>query len=149
MSQTGTLDAEGAHSTILKAATHAGGTCSAHPTGPLLRPGETTTHHEVAVEICRVFEYQITNIKGLKVSSLFFLMPLGLAWSILEQDSLYTGWITEMLASTPITKGYTIRGNSLGFGLYEIPGHVNDVTLLKHSEERSGKLGTEWSPMIG
>jgi len=139
----GTLDPQNAQSIILKAAAHTRGD-SLPFDDPLLRPGETIFHHEVAIEICKTFEFQLQNVKNLRVSSLYFLMPLGLAWSILEHDAKYTDWITRMLNSTKITQGYTIKENAFGFGIYEIPRYENDhVEILKELEVRSRRVRIE------
>jgi hypothetical protein len=128
---------------ILKAAVHAKGSRLLID-DPLLGPGETLFHHEVAVEICRIFEFQLQNVKSLRVSSLYFLMPLGLAWSILEHDTKYTDWITSMLSSTKITQGYTIKENAFGFGMYEIPRYENDhLGILKELEMRTKRMRVE------
>lgn len=48
-----------------------------------------------------------------------------------------------MLSSSIVTKGYTIKENSFGFGTYEIPKYVNDVTILKELEERTRNMRIE------
>jgi len=94
---------------------------------PLLRPAETVFLRDIAVEICRAFEFQIYNIRNLKVSLPFFMMPLGLAFSVLENEPVFTNWIDEMLASSRVTKGYTMNENAFGFGNIAIPrvAHYN------------------------
>ncbi|KAG8528674.1 uncharacterized protein KY384_006361 [Bacidia gigantensis] len=100
-------------------------------------PGSATKLKEVAIEIYHVFDFQMRNIRGHRVSSLFFLMPIGLAWSVLQGDEKWRSSITETLALSRVTKGYQagqnpiIRGgdggeevverNAFGFGAYAVP----------------------------
>lgn len=94
-------------------------------TTPLHLPGSATQLRTVAIEICLAFDFQIRNI-GEKnnndhVSALFFLMPIGLAWSVLERDANWKTFISEALASSFVTRGYETGQNVFGFGAYAVP----------------------------
>ncbi|OCL03880.1 hypothetical protein AOQ84DRAFT_442428 [Glonium stellatum] len=84
-------------------------------------PGQAISLRDPAIEICRVFEFQIANMENSKDSALFFLFPLGLAWSVLEQEAPFREWIRGMLDSSRVTRGYAIGQNLWGFGNYNIP----------------------------
>lgn len=92
-----------------------------HPAGPLHLPGEAAQLRDIAVEICMAFDFQIRNIKDQAVSSLFFLMPIGLAWSVLEREEAWTTVISDGLASSFVTHGYQTGRNVFGFGSYAVP----------------------------
>lgn len=88
---------------------------------PLHLPGEVIQLHDIAVEICMAFDFQIRNIKDNTVSSLFFLMPIGLAWSVLERDEEWKKIINEGLASSHVTSGFQTGENVFRFGSYAVP----------------------------
>lgn len=117
------LDPLNVHSAILDAAGNAKdlSSCRYSTLGPLHLPGEAFQLREIAVEICMAFDFQIRNIKDNAVSSLFFLMPIGLAWSVLEHEEEWTSVISEGLASSYVTRGYQTGQNVFGFGSYAIP----------------------------
>ena len=85
---------------------------------PLALPGTSLSLHPLAVEICRVFEYQCRNVQHSKASALFCLLPIGLASSVLDRETRYQEWIRSMLDMSTITKGYAIGQNMMGFGFY-------------------------------
>ncbi|KAH8656685.1 hypothetical protein BGZ60DRAFT_532268 [Tricladium varicosporioides] len=95
---------------------------------PLLFPGQKVQLRDLAIEICQAFEWQIHNIKNHRSSSRFFLMPVGMAWSVLEKDEEYRTWITGMLDSSRVTRGYALSGNSFGFGNYAFPSISEGLT---------------------
>lgn len=117
------LDPLNVHSTVLDAAGNAQDPSSHRyiTLSPLHRPGETFKLREVAVEICMAFDFQVRNIKDNAVSSLFFLMPIGLAWSVLEHDEHWKSVIIEGLATSHVTRGYQTEQNVFGFGSYAVP----------------------------
>jgi hypothetical protein len=94
---------------------------SVDSTGSLLVPGATFHLRETAIEICRCFSFQIDNIKGQYVSSLFFLLPVGIGWSVLERDPEWKVAISEELASSRTTRGYLMGQNVFGFGSFAVP----------------------------
>jgi hypothetical protein len=97
--------------------------------GPLHLAGQAVHLRDAALEICRCMEYHIQNIKYGHNSSLFYLFPIGMAWSVLQAEELYKQWIVDMLNSSYITKGYVTGENSCGFGsFYRIPS-VTATTL--------------------
>ena len=89
--------------------------------GPLHLPGQSIQLWDIAIEICRVFDFVIRNIKNKVVSSLFFLMPIGLACSVLDHDERWTKAINDSLASSHVTTGYKTGQNIFGFGSYAFP----------------------------
>jgi hypothetical protein len=117
------LDPSNVHAAVLDAASRSNGSSSRwHTThGPLHLPGEAMQLRDIAIEICRAFDFQIRNIKENVVSSLFFLMPIGLAWSVLEHDEEWKRAINQSLASSYITSGYQTGKNVFGFGSYAVP----------------------------
>lgn len=117
------LDPLNIYSIIMVAAGHTQDPSSCRYTtlGPLHLPGEAIQLRDVAVEICKAFDFQIRNIKDKAVSSLFFLMPIGLAWSALEHEEEWKRFISEGLASSHVTRGYQTGKNVFGFGSYAIP----------------------------
>lgn len=117
------LDPLNTHYTVLNAAgtSKDASTCRYNTLGPLNLPGEAVQLREIAVEICMAFDFQVRNIKNHAVSSLFFLMPIGLAWSVLEHEEEWKKVIDEGLASSHVTKGYQTEQNAFGFGSYAVP----------------------------
>ncbi|KAF2462353.1 hypothetical protein BDY21DRAFT_418252 [Lineolata rhizophorae] len=86
---------------------------------PLYLPGETVMLRDVALEICRAFEYHIKqHAKVFKEQLLFYLMPIGLAWSVLEKEDRAHEWIADILATSQFTQGYATGNNSFGFRYY-------------------------------
>ncbi|KAF2735449.1 hypothetical protein EJ04DRAFT_576098 [Polyplosphaeria fusca] len=90
------------------------------PRTTLQLPDDVRTPHEPAIEICRAFEYQVSEAGRIQESNLFFLFPLGLAWPVLEDEKEYQEWIKEMLSTSPITSGYAV-GRNQWFGKYFMP----------------------------
>lgn len=117
------LDPTNTCSTVLAVARRTQAACRPTYTSPspLHLPGRAIQLRFVAIEICRAFDFQIRNIKNSAISSLFFLMPIGLAWSVLEQDDKWKEAINKSLASSQITSGYQTGRNAFGFGSYAVP----------------------------
>ena len=117
------LDPFNIPSAVSEAASHAQDTlsCPYAITSPLHLPGEAIQLHDIAVEICMAFDFQIRNIKDKTISSLFFLMPIGLAWSVLERDEEWRRVIGEGLTSSNVTSGFQTGQNVFGFGSYAVP----------------------------
>lgn len=92
----------------------------------LMLPGTSFSLREPAIEICRVFEYQCLNLQHSRGAGLFCLLPIGLAYGALEQESRYKDWIQSMLDLSPIMKGYVLGYNVIGFGFcyqyWKLPG---------------------------
>lgn len=88
---------------------------------PLLLPHEVTSLRDPAIEICRTFEFQLATVKQNQESTLFWLLPLGLASKILEDDIGMSSWIQDMLDSSRVTRGYGTGANTYGFGNYNFP----------------------------
>lgn len=88
---------------------------------PLLLPNEVESLFEPAEEICRGFEYQLLNINNSRESALFWLMPLGVAAKVLEEEEEYGAWIRTMLNTSKVTRGYGSGTNEFAFGHYQFP----------------------------
>lgn len=88
---------------------------------PLRLPEDITSLDEPAVEICRAFEFQLANAQNYRDSALFWLLPLGLASKVLEDDVEHMAWIRGMLDTSVVTRGYGTAQNSAGFGFYKFP----------------------------
>ncbi|KAH6662280.1 hypothetical protein B0J14DRAFT_496261 [Halenospora varia] len=121
---------QNAQKNIMIAATLAkGSTLSfSNNSSPLLFPGQKAQLCNLAIEICQVFEWQIHDLKNHRSSSRFFLMPIGMAWSVLEKDEEYRTWITEILDLSRVTRGYALGKNSFGFGNYAFPRIPEELT---------------------
>jgi hypothetical protein len=50
-----------------------------------------------AIEIIRVFEFQMLNLSSNTVSNLFFLLPLSIAWEVLRGEQAWEDWIRHTL----------------------------------------------------
>jgi hypothetical protein len=99
---------------------------------PLRMPGQYNSLHGPAEEICRAFEYQLLNVNNTRESALFWLLPLGIAHKVLQEDPRYSCWIQSMLDMSKLTRGYGSGTNEFAFGHYEFlnfalsrqrPGH--------------------------
>ena len=108
-------------SSVSTAATHAHTNQLITAISPLRRPGEAIQLRDIAIEICRAFDFQIRNIRGKSVSSLFFLMPIGLAWSVLEHENDWITFIHDALTSSSVTSGFQTGHNVFEFGSYAVP----------------------------
>jgi hypothetical protein len=84
---------------------------SSFPRGCLRLPDDIASLRDPAIEIVRAFEFQMMNPEANRESSLFFLFPLGIAWTVLEQEPEYRRWIRDMLDEREVTKGYAIGRN--------------------------------------
>lgn len=87
----------------------------------LTLPHEVTSLRDPAIEICRTFEFQLAMVKQSHESTLFWLLPLGLASRILEDDIRISSWIKDMLDSSRVTRGYGTGASTYGFGNYKFP----------------------------
>ena len=94
---------------------------------PLLLPGVSFSLRDPAIEICRVFEYQCRNVQHSRDSALFYLLPIGLAYSVLEREPLYRDWIRAMLDMSPVTRGYVLGQNVMGFGFYLTSNNLQET----------------------
>ncbi|ETN40746.1 uncharacterized protein HMPREF1541_05026 [Cyphellophora europaea CBS 101466] len=97
------------------------------PTNSILkRPDEIFSLLEPAEEICRGFEYQLLNIDNSQDSTLFWLLPLGVASKVLEAEPEYGRWIQSMLDTSRVTRGYGSGMSEFAFGHYQFPhiGHA-------------------------
>ena len=75
-----------------------------------------------AVEIVRSFEYQLVHAQHCPdTPALFWLLPLGLALGILEEDDVMSQWIRTMLDTSIVIRGYGRGKNAFGFGSYQLP----------------------------
>lgn len=92
---------------------------------PLILPGEVVNLIEPAEEICRGFEYQLLNVENSRESALFWLLPLGIAATVLEGEPKYGQWIQAMLDTSRVTRGYGTGMSEFAFGHYHFPyiGH--------------------------
>ncbi|KAF2496090.1 hypothetical protein BU16DRAFT_366807 [Lophium mytilinum] len=87
---------------------------------PILRPHQVHSLRDPAIEICLTFEFQMRDASHSRDSALFFLFPLGLAWTVLESEPAFRDWIRSMLDQSSVTGGYAI-GRNAWFGNYYIP----------------------------
>ncbi|KAH7028260.1 hypothetical protein B0J12DRAFT_704691 [Macrophomina phaseolina] len=69
---------------------------SSHPS-PLLLPGQVRSLRQPAMEICRSFQYLINSFAKSGETPLSWLMPISLAYYILQEDREYVGWIRMRL----------------------------------------------------
>ncbi|EKG19731.1 hypothetical protein MPH_02979, partial [Macrophomina phaseolina MS6] len=69
---------------------------SSHPS-PLLLPGQVRSLRQPAMEICRSFQYLIDSFAKSGETPLSWLMPISLAYYILQEDREYVGWIRMRL----------------------------------------------------
>ncbi|KAF2120760.1 hypothetical protein BDV96DRAFT_641417 [Lophiotrema nucula] len=93
---------------VTETAAHDAGFSDTAPRGILKLPDEVRDSRDLAIEICRTFEYKMLDPNKLDGSNLFFLFPLGIAWPVLVDEEDYRAWMVDMLDSTPVTKGYAI-----------------------------------------
>jgi hypothetical protein len=88
----------------------------------LFRPGETYSLRGPATEICRCYDYQIQHERKSRESSLFYLLPIALAGTVLKDDHQFSEWIHAMLNSSRVTSGYGVdQSNVYGFRFYLTP----------------------------
>lgn len=87
----------------------------------LVMPDEVSSLRVPALEICRTFEFQLAMVKNQQESTLFWLLPLGVASKVLEDDDVIQKWIADMLDSSRVTRGYGTGANAYGFGNYQFP----------------------------
>ena len=92
---------------------------------PLRRPGAALSVRDPATEVCRAFEWQCRHReRDGSVPNNFYLFPMGMAMSVLDDDDEYRAWIARLLGSSRYTDGYGFRGslgrgaNPAGFGYY-------------------------------
>ncbi|KAF2804810.1 uncharacterized protein BDZ99DRAFT_143497 [Mytilinidion resinicola] len=90
------------------------------PRGPILLPHQVHSLRDPAIEICLTFEFQMRDASHSRDSALFFLFPLGQAWTALESEAAFRDWIRSMLDKSTVTRGYAI-GRNAWFGNYYIP----------------------------
>ena len=114
------ISPDGAPEIIFQAATTTSAGCSSGHRGcsPLLLPGQDYSLRGPAIEVCRVLNFQLEQASKTTFSALCFLMPVGMAWSVLENDDEWRAFISGSLAKSSITKGYETGANVFGFGLY-------------------------------
>ena len=75
-----------------------------------------------AIEIARIFEYELLHVRECGNSAaLFWLFPLGLAGKVLQNNAPMTRWIQTLLDTSEVTRGYGRGDNAFGFGFYELP----------------------------
>jgi hypothetical protein len=127
-------------------------------TTPLHLPGAIDSLIEPAIEICRAFEFQLSNVKHTSTTSdctaLFWLFPLGLASKVLEDNATreYMAWIKDMLDSSQITRGYGTTGgqntNTAGFGFYKFPQINKRRRTRARRAAHAHAHGTVQRPMI-
>lgn len=97
-------------------------------TGLLTLPGQYNSLYEPAQEICRAFEYQLLNASKSRESALFWLLPLGIAHKVLQNDAQFGPWIQSLLDRSSVTRGYGTGKMEFAFGHYDFL----DAALEKH-----------------
>ncbi|KAH7121625.1 hypothetical protein EDB81DRAFT_230961 [Dactylonectria macrodidyma] len=85
---------------------------------PLRRPGASVTVRDPAMEVCRAFEWVSRHHCRSKDPSFLYLFPMGMAMSVLEQESEGKEWAKKLLEKSPLTASYAQGGNPAGFGFY-------------------------------
>ncbi len=104
---------------------------------PLLRPATTIGLRDLAIEICRVFEWQSLNhhLATRSPQAIYlYMFPLGMAMKVLEAEDPLQDWITEMVKTDPITVAYASgRHTSLGFSHFVTPGMIAGIEVVTPS----------------
>lgn len=108
---------------------------------PLSLPGTSVSLRDPAIEVCRVFEFQAENVSHSQEPALFYMLPVGLAYSVLEHNPPYRGWLVSMLDKSPVTKKYVVGQNSMGFGFYLSSSALHDAISKIEGEEKIKKVG--------
>lgn len=85
---------------------------------PLHLPYHQTSLTSAAVEICRAFEYQLINVSGSREASYFWLLPLGVAGKILQNNVLYKPWVDEMLEASKNLRSHGNQTSEFAFGYW-------------------------------
>lgn len=142
-----------AQQTAFLAATATSFPLSTHPRGALLLPDDVDTLRDLAIEICRAFEFQMHAPEKSRGSNLFFLFPLGIAYEMLKADADYKAWMKGMLDRTPVTSGYAV-GRNRWFGKYYfpkvrgVPGEDRRILRPPRGSEGGG-LGRREGGLVG
>lgn len=107
--------------------------------GSLLRPAGTIGLRDLAIEICRVFEWQSLNHHLATKSSeaiYLYMFPLGMAMKVLQAEDPLQEWITEMVKTDPITIAYASgRHTSIGFSNFVTPEMVSGLNEKAANKE--------------
>ncbi|RYO87736.1 hypothetical protein DL766_004994 [Monosporascus sp. MC13-8B] len=90
---------------------------------PLLeRPGTALSIRVPAAEVCRAYDWLSRHhhpCSATEDQMCLYLFPLGMARSVLGMDPNGREWITAMLDSSPVTRGYgTAYSSVAGFAAY-------------------------------
>ncbi|KAF2098391.1 hypothetical protein NA57DRAFT_57545 [Rhizodiscina lignyota] len=104
-------------------------------------PGMSVALRDPAIEICRVFEFQCANVQHSKDPALFYMLPIGLAYSVLEHQPRFRDWLVSMLDQSPITSKYVIGQNSMGFGFYLSSAGLHEAISVLEESERTTSPG--------
>lgn len=67
------------------------------PRTPLLLPGQARSLRQPAMEICRSFEYILDTFTKSDDTALSWLMPISLAYYVVQDDEEYARWIRKKL----------------------------------------------------
>ncbi|KAH7052399.1 hypothetical protein B0J12DRAFT_72335 [Macrophomina phaseolina] len=67
------------------------------PRTPLLLPGQARSLRQPAMEICRSFEFVLETFTKTDDTALSWLMPISLAYYVVQDDEEYARWIRKKL----------------------------------------------------
>ncbi|KAF2135682.1 uncharacterized protein K452DRAFT_303367 [Aplosporella prunicola CBS 121167] len=67
------------------------------PATPLLLPGQARSLGQPALEICRSFEFLLHSFARSNDTALSWMMPISLAYYVVQEDNAYTSWIRRKL----------------------------------------------------
>ncbi|KIL84046.1 transcriptional regulatory protein moc3 [Fusarium avenaceum] len=97
---------------------------------PLRRPGASVTVRDPAMEVCRVFEWVTRHHSRNKEPAFLYLLPIGVAMSVLESEPETKAWVTSLLNMSPITANYARGQNAAGFGFYITPEPLHPESVV-------------------
>jgi len=78
---------------------------------PLRRPGASVSVRDPAVEICQCYEWQSRHHGSNQEANCLYLLPIGMALSVLDAEPDLRLWVRSLLDADPITRGYCMVGD--------------------------------------
>ncbi|KAI8635194.1 hypothetical protein F5Y19DRAFT_469069 [Xylariaceae sp. FL1651] len=73
---------------------------------PLLPPDDSVSVRDVALEICQALEWQRRNHDVSNEANFMYILPVGMALSVLDADPEHHSWILSVLEANEFTRGY-------------------------------------------
>ncbi|KAJ8121369.1 hypothetical protein ONZ43_g2156 [Nemania bipapillata] len=111
---------------------------------PLMDIGSTTRVRDVALEICRIFEWQSVNHTANSWETNFvYLFPIGLALCVFDKEPEIHGWIRTMLNANPLTSGYGSSSAADNGSLHYANSTGRALLIEKGNGETAGSLEAE------